>query len=98
MDDLPDAEMATIVSAVRQKNEVFRKACVEMNLLNDKIRVIQTRYDRAEKSQRLAYQSMLRMQLTPLVSLRQLMYAFACEKLQEITELENRMQQSTPVT
>ncbi len=66
----------------------FRKACLQIRLLNDRIEDLQVRYDRAYKAGRRSFRYTYRLQLATLEGLRNVCYEYACRRADELEEMQ----------
>jgi len=84
-------ESYTVLCDIKAKNKIFRKACSEIILLNNKIEEIKARYDRAKAQRRLSFRYSNRLKLTALEGVRNLIYEYACAKCEEIEHLQAKL-------
>lgn len=81
-----DAEIFNTKMAELQKAEsFFKKACHSVNLLDQKLDILTSRYQRAENQKGFRYN--LRLQLATLEGMRASYYEYACLKGQAIVDL-----------
>ena len=85
----------TVLCDIKAKYKIFRKACSEIILLNNKIEEIKSRFDRAKAQRRLSFRISNRLKLTALEGVRNLIYEYACAKCEEIEQLQARLQALT---
>ena len=84
-----------ILCSIKSKNKVFRKACTEIILLNNRIEEGKVRYDRAKAVRRLSFRYSNRLKLTALEGVRNLIYEYECNTCEEIEVLQARLLQLT---
>jgi len=87
MEDSPYSLMCDI----RALNKVFRRACSQVILLNHQIEAAKARYDRARAVKRLSFRYSNRLKLTSLEGVRNLIYEYACQKCEEIENLQGKL-------
>lgn len=88
-------EAYCVLSEIRARNKVFRRACSQVILLNHKIEDAKTRYDRARAVRRLSFRYTNRLKLTNLEGVRNLIYEYACNQCEEIEALQAKLHQLT---
>ena len=90
-----ESSTAALLSDIRAKNRVFRKACAQVVLLNLRIEDAKTHYLRARATGNLAFRYSYRMKLTSLEGVRDALYDFAVVKCEEIEALQTRLHEVT---
>ena len=90
-----ESSTAALLSDIRAKNRVFRKACAQVVLLNLRIEDAKTHYLRARATGNLAFRYSYRMKLTSLEGVRDALYDFAVVKCEEIEALQARLHEVT---
>jgi len=80
---------------IRALNKVFRRACSQVILLNHQIEAAKARYDRARAVKRLSFRYSNRLKLTSLEGVRNLIYEYACQKCEEIENLQGKLRNMT---
>ena len=82
-----------LVGAIKRKMKVFREACAQIVLLNNKIIAARTRYQRALQVRRQSFRYNYRMRLTVLENARNYTHDYAGEKCTEIEDLQEKLRQ-----
>ena len=85
----------SLCSQIHATNKVFRLACSQVILLNNKIEEVKARYDRARADRRLSFRFSNRLKLTSLEGVRNLIYEYACVKCEEIEALQIKLREVT---
>ena len=70
---------------------MFQKACRQVLILNNFLRELQIRYDRASRDNLRTYRYALRLRLCTVEGLRNTMYEYAQKKANEIEKMEDEM-------
>ena len=87
--------MATVTDhlqmQVLQMYSKFQKACGQVLVLNNFLRQLQIRYDRAARDNLRTYRYALRLRLCTVEGLRNSLYEYATMKADEIEHLEEEM-------
>ena len=81
---LPALSLTNLPAAERK----FQAVCHQLILLNNSIRELHVRYERAVKSQRRAQRYSLRMRLCSVEGLRNMFYEYATDLADRLDELE----------
>ena len=87
--------MATVTDhlqmQVLQMDSKFQKACGQVLVLNNFLRQLQIRYDRAARDNLWTYRYAVRLRLCTVEGLRNSLYEYATMKADEIEQLEEEM-------
>ena len=87
--------MATVTDhlqiQVLQMDSKFQEACGQVLVLNNFLRQLQIRYDRAARDNLRTYRYALRLRLCTVEGLRNSLYEYATMKADEIEKLEEEM-------
>ncbi len=78
---------------ILQMDAKFQKACGQVLLLNDFVKQLQIRYDRAARDNLKTYRYALRLRLCTVEGLRNTLYEYATIKADEIEQMEERLRQ-----
>ena len=70
---------------------IFQKACNQVHILNNFLRELQVRYDRASRDNLRTYRYALRLRLCTVEGLRNTLYEYASKKANEIEKMEEEM-------
>ena len=86
-----------LMCKIHAVNKVFKKACSQVILLNHQIEAVKARYDRTRvPGTRVIKQPSFRytqrfIRLGTLEGVRNLIYTYACEKCEEIEDLQSKL-------
>ena len=80
-----------LVIQVREIDRKFKLACDQIILLNNQIKDLQIRYERASKLNRRSFRYTLRTRLSTLEGLRNMYYEYATKRADELDQLHNQL-------
>ena len=93
--DDEEAEMMETAQAIQKvifkMDAKFQKACRQVLLLNNQVKEIGTRYDRAVRDNQRTQRYFLRLRLCTVEGLRNMYYEYACRQADKIADLEQGM-------
>ena len=69
----------------------FRKACEQVDQLNNKIDSLQVRYDRAKRDHKKSFRYALRLQIATVEEVRNACYQYVCKVGAEIEDLSSAL-------
>ena len=72
-------------------DSIFQKACNQVLLLNNFLRQLQIRYDRASRDNLRTYRYALRLRLCTVEGLRNTLYEYATQQASKIEKMEDEM-------
>ena len=92
----PDAFTMTsdvydVVCKLQAADKVFRRACSQILLLHHKIQAAKTRYNRARAKKCMTFRYTNHLKLTSMNALKELFYAQASAKCEEIEALQAKL-------
>jgi len=76
---------------VLQMDSKFQKACEQVLVLNNMLRELQIRYDRAARDNLRTYRYALRLRLCTVEGLRNTLYEYVTQKADDIEQMEEEM-------
>ena len=88
MDILTDDQMLV---SFRSLDKKFRKACLQIRMLNRHIEEIQVRYDRAFSSGRRSFRYTHRLKLATFEGMRNMYYEYACRRADELEQMQDSL-------
>ena len=84
-------EEDSLVNRIGGIDRKFRRACAQIVLLNNEIEALQTRYNRAMKTNRRSFRYSIRLRLATLEGIRNMFYEYASRMADELEELQERV-------
>ena len=84
-----------VVTKLKDITKVYRRACSQVILLNNKIESAKTRQKREKTVKRCSFRNVKALQLNNLASVRNLIHAHASAKCEEIESLQAKLQELT---
>ena len=84
-------EAYTLRCDIRALNKIFRRACQQVILMNNRIEEMKARYDRARASNRRSFRYTNRLKLCVIEGVRNMYYDFACSKCDEIEDKQAKL-------
>jgi len=88
-------EAYTLRCEIKSLNKIFRRACQQVILLNNRIEEMKARYDRARSLNRRSFRYTNRLKLCVIEGVRNMYYEFACTKCDEIEEKQTKLRTMT---
>ncbi len=80
-----------LLNTFHAEDRKFRLACRQIRLLNHRIEDTQLRYDRAHSADRRSFRYTLRLQLATLEGMRNMFYEYACQRADDLEEMQERL-------
>lgn len=80
-----------MMSSFRTLDKKFRKACLQIRMLNRHIEEIQIRYDRAFSSGRRSFRYTHRLKLATYEGMRNMYYEYACRRADELEQMQDTL-------
>ena len=84
-----------VLSQLRSTTKVYKRACSQVVLLNNKIESAKSRYERSRSVKRLSFKYTNRLELSNLEKVRNMIFAHAAAKCEEIESLQDKLQELT---
>ena len=84
---------AAVVNELKQLNRLFVTVCDQINLLNQEIRGLDARFNRAQRDNKKAFLYSLRIRLTSLDAILILFLEYARQKADTIEKIETKLRE-----
>ena len=81
----------SIAISLAETDAKFQKACAQLTLLNNMVRELQVRYDRAVTFNRQSFRYNIRLRLVSIERMRNLFYDYATHLADKLDELEDQV-------
>ena len=83
-----------LVAKVKTLDAKFRRACHLVVIMNNQIKQLKTRYDRAAARNQRRFRCALRLRLATIEGVRNMFYEYASEKCGEIEDIQDQLLES----
>ncbi|KAK6176314.1 hypothetical protein SNE40_014619 [Patella caerulea] len=74
----------------------FRRACEQVVLLNNKLKDLQIRYDRARRDQMRSFRYNIRLRMSGMEGVRNVYYEYARQKADKVLYLRHKIRSCVP--
>ena len=87
-----------LVAKVKTLDAKFRRACHLVVIMNNQIKELKTRYDRAAARNQRRFRCALRLRLATIEGVRNMFYEYASEKCGEIEDIQDKLLEESEVS
>ena len=85
------ASVEELVFEMRQMDRRFKRACQQLVILNNAIKEIQTKYDRAVRANQRSCRYLTRLRLVTLEGVRNMFWEYANSRADLLDEMQDRL-------